>query len=476
MARTLAPPERVRPVLERLWSEGHAAYLVGGVVRDLLRGRDPEPGDIPDIATDARPERILELFPEGRYENRFGTVALPGLAEITTFRRDHRYGDHRRPESVTFTDRIEDDLLRRDFTVNAIAWGGPGRPTSEAALSSEPSEVGPVGAGSLTPGLVDPTGGLEDLAAGRLRAVGDAEARFDEDALRLLRAARFAAQLAFEIEPSTREAMRRKAPVVGHVSRERVGQELRRLFHADRPSLGLRVMADTGLLEAILPELAAQRGIPQNKPAGEDLWDHTLATIDALAELAGEQRGRRSTGYDQLALAALLHDVGKPATLVEAFRGHDEVGAAMAAGMLERLAVARRDAERVVRLVRQHMFIYRPEWSDAAVRRFLRKVGPDLFDELLLLRRADNLGSGIAVEAGGVDELARRGDDQLAREVPLAINQLAIDGDDLQAALGMPPGPEIGRLLERLLDSVIADPERNVRERLLADARTWTGR
>jgi tRNA nucleotidyltransferase (CCA-adding enzyme) len=462
VARTLAPPERVTPVLERLWSEGHAAYLVGGVVRDLLRGRDPAPSDIPDIATDARPERILELFPEGRYENRFGTVALPGLAEITTFRRDHRYGDHRRPESVTFTDRLEDDLLRRDFTVNAIAWGGPGRPTTEA--------------GSLIRGLVDPTGGLEDLAAGRLRAVGDAEARFDEDALRLLRAARLAAQLGFEIEPSTREAMRRKAPVVGHVSRERVGQELRRLFHADRPSVGLRVMADTGLLEAILPELAAQRGIPQNKPAGEDLWDHTLATVDALADLASEEREKRSPGYDQLVLAALLHDVGKPATLVEAFRGHDEVGAAMAGGVLERLAVARRDAERVVRLVRQHMFIYRPEWSDAAVRRFLRKVGPDLFDELILLRRADNRGSGIAVEAGGVDELARRAHDQLAAGVPLTTRQLAVDGDDLQAALGMPPGPEIGRLLERLLDSVIADPERNVRERLLADARTWTRR
>jgi putative nucleotidyltransferase with HDIG domain len=448
----------VTPVLERLWSEGHAAYLVGGVVRDLLRGRDPEPADIPDIATDARPERILELFPEGRYENRFGTVALPGMAEITTFRRDHRYGDHRRPESVSFTDRIEDDLLRRDFTVNAIAWGG-----------------GPAG-GSTARGLIDPTGGLEDLAARRLRAVGDAEARFDEDALRLLRAARFAAQLGFEIEPSTREAMRRKAPVVAHVSRERVGQELRRLFQADRPSLGLRVMADTGLLEAILPELAAQRGIPQNKPEGEDLWDHTLATVDAIAGLAGDQRRERSPEYGQLALAALLHDVGKPATLVEAFRGHDEVGAAMAEGILERLAIARRDAERVARLVRQHMFIYRPEWSDAAVRRFLRKVGPDLFDELLLLRRADSLGSGIAVEAGGVGELARRGHDQLAREVPLTTRQLAIDGDDLQTALGMPPGPEIGRLLERLLDSVIADPERNVRERLLADARTWTGR
>jgi tRNA nucleotidyltransferase (CCA-adding enzyme) len=460
VARTLAPPERVTPVLERLWSEGHAAYLVGGLVRDLLRGREPAPGDIPDIATDARPERILELFPAGRYENRFGTVALPGLAEITTFRRDHRYGDHRRPESVTFTDRIEDDLLRRDFTVNAIAWGGPGRPTT----------------GSLARGLIDPTGGLEDLAARRLRAVGDAEARFDEDALRLLRAARFAAQLGFEIEPSTREAMRRKAPVVGHISRERVGQELRRLLQADRPSVGLRVMAETGLLEAVLPELVAQRGIPQNKPAGEDLWDHTLGTVDALAQLAGDQRSERSPGYDQLVLAALLHDVGKPATLVEAFRGHDELGAAMADGILERLAVARRDAERVVRLVRQHMFVYRPEWSDAAVRRFLRKVGPDLFDELLLLRRADNLGSGIAVAAGDVDELARRAHDQLARKVPLATNQLAIDGDDLQATLGMPPGPEIGRLLERLLDSVIADPERNVRERLLADARTWSGR
>jgi putative nucleotidyltransferase with HDIG domain len=450
VAASLAVPDRVVAILERLWSNGHAAYLVGGAVRGLLLSGSFPADDLADVATDARPERLLELFPEGRYENRFGTVVLPGQAEITTFRRDHRYADHRRPEAVTFTDDLLEDLARRDFTVNAIAWGRPAdRP----------------GSPSPEPAIVDPAGGMADLDARLLRAVGDPRARFDEDALRLLRAARFAAQLGFAVEPATQAQMREQAGVAAHVSRERVGQELGRLLDAPEPSRGLRVLDETGLLDILLPELAAERGVTQNKPLGSDLWEHTVATVDAAAGIAQGDR--------RLAYAALLHDVGKPATREVAFRGHETVGAGIAGAILERLAVARREAEPIVRLVAGHMFGYRPEWSDAAVRRFLRAIGPELSEDLFRLRRADNVGSGWPETAGGIDELERRARDQLTLGVPLRTGDLAIDGTDIQAELGIPAGPLIGRLLDRLLESVIADPRRNTRRQLLSDARTW---
>jgi tRNA nucleotidyltransferase (CCA-adding enzyme) len=458
-------PEHARRVLERLWSSGHAAYLVGGTVRDLLLARSGAPGADPrrlearaqrepvDVATDATTEQILELFPEGISDNPFGMVRLPD-AEVTTFRRDHRYEDRRRPNAVTFTTDLVEDLARRDFTVNAIAFGRRGG--------------GPGIRGELE--LVDTTGGLSDLRAGRIRAVGDPQQRFDEDALRLLRAARLAAVLGFTIEPATRDALRRLADLVRHVSRERVGQEIRKMLKAEPPSSGFRILAETGLLERVLPELAAQAGVPQNKVPGHDLWAHTLATLDAAATVAPADRDRR----EELLFAALLHDVGKPETLKDGrFLGHDEVGAKLAAAVLQRLAVGRPQANHVARLVRWHMFGYEQAWSGAAVRRFVRKVGPDLLPNLFLLREADNLGSGRPRDWGGLAELRARVEDELSRDVPLRLSDLAINGDDLQSELRLEPGPEIGMLLDRLLDSVVAEPERNTRERLLADARRW---
>jgi tRNA nucleotidyltransferase/poly(A) polymerase len=454
-ARSPAPaptlPGHVSAILERLRTEGHAAYVVGGSLRDALLGREPADWD---VATDARPERIQALFPGSHYENRFGTVlvpplragmteppALPHPVEVTTFRRDHAYADHRRPDQVTFSDSLEEDLARRDFTVNAIALG--------------------------LEGLLDPQGGLPDLANRRIRAVGDPRARFDEDALRLLRAVRLAAQLDFEIEPGTRAAITANAAAVRHVSRERIGQELRKLLRAPRPGHGLRLMAETGLLEAALPQLAAQRGIAQDKIPGDDLWDHTVRTVDAAAQLA--------PGDEALILAALLHDIAKPETLADGhFYGHDEVGARRAEELLRDLAVPRREALPVEGLVRWHMFAYEPAWGDAAVRRFIGRVGAELLPRLLQLRAADNLGSGAPAGAGGLDELAARIAEQEAAAVPLRLADLALDGHDLQAELGLTQGPELGRLLGRLLESVLADPSRNTREILLADARAWT--
>jgi tRNA nucleotidyltransferase/poly(A) polymerase len=251
------------------------------------------------------------------------------------------------------------------------------------------------------------------------------------------------------------------------VSGERIGAELRRLLDTDRPSAGLRVLADTRLLDHLLPELAAQRGIPQAKIAGKDLWDHTLLTVDAAAE--------RAPHDVRLAFAALLHDAGKPETFADGhFQGHAAAGAAIARRWLPTIAYPARDTEHVARLIEEHMFEYSPAWSDAAVRRFIRRVGPERVDDLLTLREADNVGSGLPPSAGRLDELRARIERE--RHAPLRLRDLAINGNDLQAELGRPPGPWLGRLLDRLLESVVKDPSRNRREQLLADARAWADR
>jgi tRNA nucleotidyltransferase/poly(A) polymerase len=447
MPRAPRIPDHVSPILATLWAGGHAAYLVGGSLRDELLSRAAADWD---VATDARPEQILAFFPGSHYENRFGTVLVPAPpgepVEVTTFRRDAAYGDRRRPDHVEFSDSLLEDLSRRDVTVNAIAFGRS--------------------RGRTAPHFEDPTGGLADLDAGLLRAVGDPRQRFDEDALRLLRVVRLSAQLDFAIEPETLAALGEMAPLVAHVSAERVGQELRKMLAAEPPSRGFRLLTSTGLLEHVLPLLALQRGVPQAKAPGMDLWEHTLATLDAAARL--------SPGDETLLMAALLHDVGKPETLADGhFHGHEEVGARRADELLRRLAVPRREAAPVVELVRWHMYGYESRWGDAAVRRFIRTVGPGLLPRLFVLHEADNLGSGAAADAGGLDELRERVGAELERGVPLVPRDLAVNGHDLQAELGLAPGPRLGALLDRLLEAVVNDPARNRRETLLADVRSW---
>jgi putative nucleotidyltransferase with HDIG domain len=448
--RTAAPaiPDGIRTIATILRSAGHEAHLVGGCVRDLLRGVEPDDWD---VATDARPDRLLALLPRARYENRFGTVAVPladGVHEVTTFRRDGTYSDHRRPDDVTFGDSLDVDLARRDFTINAMAipldaTGAPGEP-------------------------VDRYDGRSDLAAGILRAVGDPRARFREDALRMLRAVRFTATLGFEVEAATRAAIGAEASLAAHVSGERTLAELVRLLGAQRPSIGLRLAEATGLLAVVAPELARQRGIPQAKAPGEDLWDHTCRTVDAAATTLDD-------GMPLGRMAALLHDIGKPATFADGhFVGHDVVGAELAAAWLDGLRAPRAFGGRVANLVRHHMFTYDPDWSDAAVRRFIRRVGVGDVEALLDLRAADNVGSGLAPDVDGLEELRARCRAQLAGHAALDRGDLAVDGDDLMRALGMAPGPALGRLIDVLLEAVIGDPGLNERDRLVALARTLT--
>ncbi len=465
-------PPAVHELLDRLWTGGHAAYVVGGSLRDALLRREPYDWD---VTTDARPDRIQELFPGSHYENRFGTVLVPAadgtVVEVTTFRRDHRYGDHRRPDDVTFGDTLLEDLERRDFTINALAWGRPAGPRGGAAPTAGSRggavpTAGVPGDAAPPPALVDASGGVDDLRRGIIRAVGDPHRRFDEDALRLVRAARLAAQLEFEIEAGTRAAMDATADLVRYVSQERIGLELRRLLRGREPGRGLRVLAESGILAAAIPELAEQIGLAQNKVPGMDCWDHTVATVDAVRRLAPDD--------EVLALAALFHDAGKPRTGGNGhFLGHEEAGAQIAETVLRRMAFPRDEVEQVGHLIRHHMFGYEPAWSDAAVRRFVLRVGSGAIDRLLALREADNVGSGQRADEGHLVELRRRITAQEERGFARSTSDLAVNGHDLQRELGLEPGPVIGALLARLLESAINDPGRNTYRQSILDARGW---
>ena len=440
-----AVPGAVLAVLDTMRDRGHAAYVVGGSLRDALLNREPADWD---LATDALPPEIAALFPGSMYENRFGTVAVRRdheVFEITTFRVEHDYADHRRPHRVEFGGDLEQDLGRRDFTVNAMAWGGP----------ADRGEAG--GEGGRRNVLVDPFDGLGDLAARRLRAVGDPAVRFREDALRMVRAVRLATTLGMTIEPATLEAIAGHALLAEHLSGERVGAELSRLLQAPAPSVGLRLAADTGLLAVIASELAAQRGVPQNKIAGEDLWDHTLRTVDAAPSARPVVR-----------LAALLHDVGKPGTLADGrFHHHDAVGADLTETILRRLRFSRPTIEAVAHLVRHHMFTVDADATDVAVRRFIRRIGREHVDDLFELRRADDIGSGLPPDDPATAAFRARIEAQIAARPPLDRSALAVDGADLIRDLGLEPGPRLGRVLDALLEQVIGDPGLNDRATLM---------
>jgi tRNA nucleotidyltransferase (CCA-adding enzyme) len=442
LARSCLPA----PVLDlsaALKEAGGQAYLVGGAVRDSLLGR---PVNDWDLATDLLPETVAALFPRTvQIGIRFGTVLVmrDGTPyEVTTFRLDGVYSDARRPDSIAFTGTLEEDLIRRDFTINALAY--------------DPVENR----------LVDPTGGEADLALGLLRAVGRAEERFQEDGLRLLRAVRLAAQLGFELEADTYRALVLCAPNLERIAQERVRAEFDKLIEAPQAASALSVMLETGLLRRALPELAACYGVAQNPHHAFDVFHHTLAALDAAPP---ERRLVR--------LAALFHDLGKPETREEraetaAFYGHQFVGERLATSAMRRLRYPNEEVARVRHLVHHHMFHYRPEWTDSAIRRFLREVGTEHLEDLFALRAADTMGNGLRKRiAPELTEFRRRIELEIERQNALTVRDLCIDGYDLMEALGLVPGPIIGRALSALLEDVLDDPSRNEREWLLARAR-----
>ena len=439
-------PAPALAALERLRAGGHQAYLVGGALRDVLLGR---PGDeFLDVATDRRPQEVMALFPRNEPIGiAHGTVLvmLEGLGfECTTFRREGAYADARHPDDVEFTSDLRADLARRDFTVNALAYD------------------------PLSGVLVDPHGGLSDLENRCLRAVGEPLARFREDALRPVRAARFVATLEFELEPATRAALGGVVDRARLVAPERARAELEKLMGARRPSVGLELLREAGLLDLWMPELTRCYAVPQNRWHAYDVYTHSLETCD-----------HAPPGKAVVRWAALLHDIGKPDTRVErrgdgTFYSHERVGAELADRVLERLRFPGAQRAEIVRLVREHMFDYRAEWSDAAVRRWVRRVGEAAVADLFDLRIADMLGNGLKTGfPAQLEPLRRRIERVLAGSHALRVGDLAVDGRDVMESLGVGPGPAVGEALEALLEEVIEEPGRNTRERLLMRLAEW---
>lgn len=438
-------PAAVHAIVARLRDLGFRSWLVGGGVRDALRGAAPADWD---VATDARPDDLLRAFPKAVPTGlQHGTVTVvEGSAhyEVTTLRGESAYSDGRHPDEVRYVDDITADLARRDFTVNAIAV--------------EPQ----------TGAVVDPFGGCRDLQARVLRAVGDPRERFAEDGLRVLRAARFTATLEFELDPATAAAI---APTLGtfrKVSPERVRDEWLKTMKARRPSRAFEVMRATGMLAVTCPEILEGVGMAQNKWHAFDVWRHGMACMD------------RCAGDPVLRVAALLHDVGKPRTRAFSdktkdwtFYDHDKVGAAMAEPICERLRFSTDERRRIVDLVRHHLFHY-DGWTDAAVRRWIRRVGRDRIDDLWALNEADVRGKADAVEDADLAPLQRMKEHVarvLAAGDALSVRDLAVDGADLMRELGLPPGKAIGVLLGELLERVTEEPARNEPTALLALAR-----
>ena len=447
--RAHAWPAAVSGALARLRGAGGHAWLVGGTVRDVLLGR-PAPGEI-DVATDLLPGRVREVFertePIGEAHGTVLVLHEGARIECTTLRREGEYADARHPDRVWFTTDPLEDLDRRDLTVNAMAFD------PESGV------------------LLDPHEGTRDLARRVLRAVGDPLARFREDALRPLRVARFAAVLGMEVEPAKRAALGGARDRGERLAAERVRAELEKLVLSPRPSVGLEILREADLLSLWLPELQACRGVPQNRFHAYDVYFHSIYSCDAAPAAKPAVRW-----------AALLHDIGKPATRVErhgdgTFYHHEAVGADLARGLLERLRFPARFTDRVVHLVREHMFDYKRGWSDAAVRRWLRRVGPEHVADLFDLRIADSAGNGL--RSGNpiyLGEMGARIDRLLAEGAALSVADLAIGGEDVMLALGIGPGRRVGEALSALLEEVLEDASRNDRETLLARLAEWRGR
>jgi len=439
----LSVPKDVERVVETLITNGFEAFVVGGCVRDAIRSVDPQDWD---IATSAQPEQIQALFKRSLYTNRFGTVVVSSghhEIEVTTYRIEAGYADHRRPDEVAFTESLREDLARRDFTMNAMAW--------------RPALAGP--AGSMRVGeLVDPFDGRADLEARLVRAVGDPAARFSEDALRMLRAVRFATTLRMTIEPATAQAIQDHAGLAATLSGERIQQELNKILLADRPSTGIRLLSDLGLLAVLCPELEICKTIPQDKAIAQDVFEHSLITVDATPPTI------------VLRLAGLFHDVGKPETFADGhFHQHEFAGEAIARRILRRWKYPKDDVTAVAHLVRHHMFWYQADWTGSAVRRFIRKVGLDVIPDLFALRRADNIGSGIrAPRMYALEDLWTRVQGEIERSTAFSPSDLAVDGTDVMRELSIPPGPEVGRIIGVLFERVLDDPDLNEPARLLA--------
>lgn len=436
-------PTKVLDIYKEIQKNNIDIYFVGGCVRNILMNIAVKDWDLTSNAT---PQEILKIFPDGFYNNDFGTVGVPiddnSIIEITTFRTEQGFSNKRHPDKVLWGKTIQEDLSRRDFTMNAIAL----------KFVNDHEE------------LVDPYGGKIDIENRIIRCVGNPSERFKEDALRLLRAIRFATVLSFNIDEKTGKEIVSDAPLIQQISFERIRDELLKILDSENPYKGILLLKDSGLLKYIIPELLEGINVSQVRPGRHhttDVFTHNLLALKFCPSKDPIVR-----------FATLIHDAGKPRVKGEdehglvTFYNHEVAGAKLAYEICERLKFSKKDRERVVSMIRWHMFTVDENITDAAIRRFIRRIGVKNVKDLIDLRIGDRLGSGTeTAESWRLKKFKERIEKELA-PAAFSINDLAIDGNDIMKILNIKPGPEIGKILQEIFDEIDQDQSKNTKEYL----------
>lgn len=439
MKVNLTPPDEVLDILKKFKKAKYEIYIVGGVVRDALLEK---PLYDWDFTTNATPEEILKLFPEGFYDNKFGTVGIKNEEgkpyEITTFRTEENYTDNRHPDKISWGKTLQEDLLRRDFTINSMALDHKFE-------------------------LVDLYDGQSDLKNKLIRAVGNPNDRFGEDALRMMRAVRIAAQLGFTIEQATLKAIQANASKIRHISAERIHDELMKLMASPYPADGYLLMHNSGLGTEILPEMESAFGVEQKSPGRHHVYDVGTHSVEALRNCASPDPITR--------LATLIHDVGKTktqrilATGTITFYNHEMESAKIAVKIADRLRFSNAEKDKFFRLVRWHQFTVDERQTDSAIRRFIKNVGLENIDDMIALRVGDRLGGGARATSWRLEEYKARILE--VQQQPFSISDLKIGGHDVMEIKKVPAGPQVGKYLQEIFDLVEKGKLKNEREELL---------
>ena len=438
----LTVPDFITQFIDIFKNAGYQIYVVGGAVRDLLLNKQPTNWD---FTTNATPDEILKLFPQAYYNNIYGTVSIPAnkeltIFEVTPFRKEEEYQDFRHPQKIEWAKTIEEDLARRDFTINAIAYDGKK--------------------------LVDPFNGQRDLKEKLIKAVGNPDKRFQEDGLRLIRAIRIACELGFFIEENTRQAIEKNAFLITKISWERIRDEFLKILASNNPSDGILFLRNTKLLAHILPELDRCFSIPQKSPKRHHIYDVGTHLVMSLKHCPSKDPITR--------FATLLHDIGKAETFNKdektgliTFYNHEIVGKKLAEKIAERFRLSNKQKEKLVRLVAYHQFSVSEKQTDKAIRRFIRNVGKEYLQDMLSLRVADRLGSGAKATSWRFELFKKRLIE--VQKVPFKISDLKINGYDVMNILRIKPGPKVGEVLKKIFEQVEKDGLKNERELLLKE-------